>query len=343
MSYIEKIYALHRALRDRRTPVRGEDLQERLGLSRTTFFRVLRELEAMGAPIVNERGRGYRYDKSIAFELPGVWFNAAEMHALLAFRALLHDIQPGLLDDEIEPVREKIEKLLAGRAAGHGELERRIRILGMAAREPGEHFRDCASALAERKRLVIDYHGRSRNEITHRHISPQRLTHYRDAWYLDAWCHEVRGLRTFAVERIRAAKILDKPAKEISETRLDRHYATAYGIFAGKPRHTAVLRFSPAAARWVADERWHPKQRGKFLADGSYELRIPYGEPTELVMDILKHGPDVQVLAPPELRARVAQRLREAAGQYRTNAFRETERKGAEKEIASLPAGSRGA
>ena len=69
-------------------------------------------------------------------------------------------------------------------------------------------------------------------------------------------------------------------------------------------------------ARWVADEQWHPRQTGRFLEDGRYELRVPYSDPRELVMDILRHGPDVEVMAPPELSAAVAETLRAASGQY---------------------------
>lgn len=323
MDRLERIYTLHKILRTRRTPISLVALQERLGdCARATVFRLIGEMrDYLGAPIVTVRGQGYRYDPHAeAYELPGLWFNASEIHALLAFRALLHNIQPGLLDAEIEPLRERIEKLLADRATGAGELERRVRILAMAARQPGPHFQTCANALVERKRLAIDYHGRARNEITHRKISPQRLVHYRDNWYLDAWCHTVKGLRTFALDRIRAAASLDKPARKIAETRLKRYFSTAYGIFAGKPRHTAVLRFTPERARWVADETWHPKQKGKFLADGSYELHLPYGDPTELVMDIMKYGPDVEVLGPVSLRELTGQRLAAALEKYRTPA-----------------------
>jgi len=74
-----------------------------------------------------------------------------------------------------------------------------------------------------------------------------------------------------------------------------------------------VLVFTAERARWAAEERWHPAQRGRFLGDGRFELRIPYGDPRELVMDILKYGPDVEVVAPEELRQLVAERLRAAA------------------------------
>ena len=57
-------------------------------------------------------------------------------------------------------------------------------------------------------------------------ISPQRLAHYRDNWYLDAWDHGKRALRSFSVDRLRQVQVLDKPAKEISESKLNAHFAS---------------------------------------------------------------------------------------------------------------------
>ena len=87
-------------------------------------------------------------------------------------------------------------------------------------------------------------------------------------------------------------------ALDVPEAELDEHYATAYGIFGGKADKVAVLRFTPERARWVADEQWHPQQEGTWLADGSYELRIPYRESRELVMDVMRNGASVEVVAP---------------------------------------------
>ncbi len=60
----------------------------------------------------------------------------------------------------------------------------------------------------------------------------------------------------------------------------------------------------------MAAEAWHPKQEGRFEADGSYLLRLPYSDPRELVMDVLRHVPEVEVVEPVELRQEVAERLR---------------------------------
>ena len=147
---------------------------------------------------------------------------------------------------------------------------------------------------------------------------PQRLAHYRDNWYLDAWCHDKKGLRIFAVECIRAVEPLAKAAKTVPESTLNRELASAYGIFAGLPHATAVLRFTAKRARWVAEEIWHPEQQSRRLEDGCYELRLPYSDDRELLMDILKYGADVEVVAPVELREAVRNLLETAANQYRT-------------------------
>ena len=79
---------------------------------------------------------------------------------------------------------------------------------------------------------------------------------------------------------------------------------------------TAVLHFSAERARWVADEQWHPQQVGQYLTDGRYELQIPYRDERELVMDILRHGAEVEVVGPAALRETVAAQLKSALARY---------------------------
>lgn len=177
-------------------------------------------------------------------------------------------------------------------------------------------FQVAASATLQRRKLHIDYHSRSRDELTHRTISPQRLVHYRDNWYLDAWDELRQALRSFSVDRIRKAIELPDAAIDVPDAELDEYFGSAYGIFSGKANKTAVLRFSRERSRWVADERWHPEQVGQFLTDGRYELRFPYRDSRELVMDILRNGADVEVVAPDTLRADVRRALEAALARY---------------------------
>jgi len=276
----------------------------------------------LGAPIAFDReAGGYSYASSgeHPYELPGLWFSASELIALLTVQQLLTEAQPGLLESSIAPLRNRIEQILRTCHPAQDQVGKRVRILRMASRRgDSEHFPAIAGAVLKRKRLLIMYHGRSRNETTERLVSPQRIIHYRDNWYLDAWDHSKRGLRSFSVDRIKKARALDIQAKEIAEEKLNSHFASAYGIFAGRANKKAILRFSPERSRWVADEVWHPKQKGGF-ENGRYVLEIPYGDSRELVMDILKHGPEVEVLAPESLRVEVRDRLARSIAQYQTD------------------------
>lgn len=321
MNQLQRIYKLHQVISARRYPVPRTVLEQKLGRSRASVNRVIRELrQFFNAPIKYDReNNAYYYDRQNGenFELPGVWFNAAELHALLTTQHLLEQIQPGLFDAHLKPVKTLIEKLLAAGPHDSAEVTKRVRILRMAGRNASdEHFQTVAGALLNRQRLDILYHGRSNDESSRRTVSPQRLVHYRDNWYLDAWCHMRNELRTFALDRLREAKALDKRARDIAEKDLNAHFAESYGIFGGKPKYTAHLIFSPQRARWVAEEQWHPQQESRILEDGRYELRFPYSDPRELVMDILKHGAEVEVVEPEALKAKVREQLRGALKKY---------------------------
>ena len=305
------ILQLHQLLRGRRTALSLDSIMQQLECSRATAFRAIREMrDHLRAPLEYDRTQsGYRYSDQ-RFELPGLWFSAKEILALLALQKALADLGAGLLDSQLAPLRQRIEKLLESEHLGSGETHR-IRILPLAARIPDSNLlQSVAAALLQRRQMHLCYRSRGDGAETNRIVSPQRLAHYRDNWYLDAWCHQRNQLRTFAVDNIREAGVLDTAAVNIPENQLDEHFAGGYGIFAGAARHTAILRFSPQRARWIADERWHPQQQGKWLENGEYELHIPYADPRELVMDILRHVPEVDVIAPEELRQEVRARLK---------------------------------
>jgi len=321
MDRLQRIYRLHQIISSHRLPVSHSVLQDKIECSRATVNRIIQELrDYFNAPLEYDRERnGYYYalKPGETFELPGVWFSASELYALLTAQQLLEQAQPGLLEFQIKPLKQRIEKLLAAQHGSGNEIASRVRILRMAGRNvQPENFQIVAGALLQRSRLTISYHGRGNDQTSQREISPQRLTHYRDNWYLDAFCHVRKDLRSFAVERISDAKVLKSTCHDVPEKQLDAHFASAYGIFAGRPLHQAVLHFSPERARWVADEQWHPQQQGRFLESGYYELCIPYSDSRELIMDILKHGAEVEVIKPKELCHEVAEQLRQAASKY---------------------------
>lgn len=323
MDKFDRIYKLHSILSGRRATVSMEELTRRLECSRSTVYRLIAALrDYLGAPLVfDEEYGGYRYradTEERAYELPGLWFSARELQALMVMQRLLQGLEGGLLEEYLAPMARRLTELIQHKRLSLGEAGDRIRILSIGVRTIGTSFEAVAGATLQRRKLRIEYHSRSRSELTERTVSPQRIVHYRDNWYLDAWDELREALRSFSVDRIRRASELDEKAVDLPSMELDEYFGTAYGIFAGKADKTAVLRFSAERARWVADERWHPRQVGSFLSDGRYELRIPYCESYELVMDILRYGAGVEVVAPESLRAEVKRALRDALACYAT-------------------------
>lgn len=319
----ERILALHRKLKSARRPIPLPQLQEELGCARATLYRDLNFLrDNLGAPLLlggEPSSARYVEREGETFELPGLWLSSSELHALVALHEMASRTSgAGPLNEALAPLKDRIGKLLAAESGRNGWPQGRVRVIASAARRVDENvFRCVVSATLERKQLRFRYNARSTGKSGDRTVSPQRLVHYRDNWYLDAWDHGRDALRSFAMDRIDGAEALDAAAQDFEADKLDEHLAGGYGIFSGPVRATAVIRFSAKAARWVADERWHSRQEGRWLPDGQYELRVPYSNPRELLGDVLRFGGDAEILEPLPLREEAKSMLSLALANYR--------------------------
>lgn len=176
MSAMERIYRIDQLLAGRKAVPRAE-LQDKLGVSWATLKRDLAYMkDRLHAPIVFDRDLGgYRFEREgqrigPQYELPGLWFSAEEIHALLTMQHLLANLDTGGPLGSADNPAEEVKK--------------RIRIETVGARRfQLSHFQAVGSALLRRKRMVIRYHARGTDQETEREISPQRLIYYRDNWY----------------------------------------------------------------------------------------------------------------------------------------------------------------
>jgi len=318
MSRQERLYKLGKWLRDDHGVVHAKALRD-LEVSSSTLHRDFAYMrDRLGMPVRwLPAERVWRMDSSQTitgeqYELPGMWFSAEEIHALLTMQHLLTHLDAGgLLGPHIGPLMKRLGSVLGSGMPAPADVARRIRVQTVGARRMHlPHFQALGTALLQRRRLHIHYQARGSNGASERDVSPQRLIHYRDNWYLDAWCHSRLALRSFSVDAIGRVHVLDSRAVDLPDSELDDTLGAGYGIFSGRPTQWAHLRFSAERARWVAAESWHPLQRGRRDAEGRWLLSIPYADTRELVMDILRHVPEVEVLGPPELEAEVMARLK---------------------------------
>jgi predicted DNA-binding transcriptional regulator YafY len=333
----ERLYRIEGLIRAR-GHVSFATLLEELEVSRATLKRDLEYLRSrLGAPIEYDRDlNGYRFAAAPASgsraverrqELPGVWFSESELYSLLTAQQLFAGLDSeGLLSRHLQPLLDRIEQMLAhgegdeGGTAARRVVERVKVITALRRPVPTRFFEAVSTALMQRRRLHLRYLTRGRGpkgEVSERDVSPQRLVHYRNTWYLDAWCHRVQALRRFALDAIEQAQVLDEAARELPLATVQAEMDAGYGIYAGGRRQWAVLRFDARAAQWASREEWHPQQQGRWQADGSWQMRVPYADATELVMDVLRQGDEVRVVSPPALAQAVRQRLERALALYR--------------------------
>ncbi len=314
-------------LENSRLPVPRRQLLDVLEVSLATFKRDLDILrDQMHAPIKwvpgeGGRERGYILEdkgwSSGKLGLPRAWFSASEIYALLMIHELASHIGPGMLTEHLQPLITRITMMLSAAEDSPEDVRARVRLLSSASRrKAGPHFETVAHAAVKRRRLKILYFTRSRNERSERTVSPQVLLHYKENWYLVAWCHKADGLRMFALDAIEEASLMKEASKVASKKQVNDLIGRDFGIYSGTERQWAKLLFTPQQAPWIMSETWHPDQVAQLKEDGSYLLSVPFSDPRELLLEILRIGPDVVVQEPLSLRREVAQRLRLAAAQY---------------------------
>jgi predicted DNA-binding transcriptional regulator YafY len=319
MNRAERFFKIHQLLASGTYPSM-QRLTDTFGVTRSTINRDLDDMRTfMQAPIVYSRmQRGYHYDPAApAFEMPGLWLSQAELHALLAIIRLLEGIQGGLLGDRVKPLKNRIHQLLGQGGFTAEAIMGRILLKPFAQRTLRlESFNAVAPAVLQGRMLAFCYNVRARGEESQRLVHPHRLVFYRDNWYLLAFCEQAQSLRLFSLDRLTDTALQEAPIQPCGTTSLDDYLEASFGIFGGATQAWAVLRFTSERARWVADECWHPQQVGRWL-DDVYELRVPHADPLELILEILKYGPDVEVIAPESLRLEVIARLQAALARYR--------------------------
>lgn len=303
----EKVVILHGLLEQSRCCVPLKTILNKLECSESTFFRVMDLMKfKLGAPIEFDKVHdGYFYDLKDGgiFQLPGLWFTTKEVEALLCLDSTIRNLGENLFAEIFTPLRIRLDHLLSEQSGEMDKIRDLIKIIPISMRRCDEKvFNAIARAVFDQTRITIHHHKIDNPAGTDRDISPQCLVRYRDNWYVDAFCHECNELRTFALNRIESVTPLRRKFHHVDKETRDEFFSSAYGIFTGKADKTAVIHFSGIAAREVSSEQWHPEQKGEWISETTFRLSIPYNNPHELIMDILKWGELAEVIAPDELR-----------------------------------------
>ena len=221
MARFDRVLELSAQLQRTREPQSLESLMAHMGVSRATLNRligVLRNEAGFDVQYVKEQGYVLQRSPRDTLATKLLELNSADVANLLVAEALLDQLTPGLLRDETASLRKALEKLNAKRL-GDADMRRRLQLRLNHLRPTSQKgFNVLLNALLTQRQVSFDYHSRNEDRSSRRLCSPQRLTFYRNNWYLSAWCHERDALRLFSVDRISEPRLSRDDAQQPDAT-----------------------------------------------------------------------------------------------------------------------------
>ncbi|MDX6645122.1 MAG: proteasome accessory factor [Miltoncostaeaceae bacterium] len=233
-----------------------------------------------------------------------------EAKALLWALQFIDDRLPIGAERALSSVRGKVEAAI-GAERGRPSVE-----LGRVHTANAEVADALARAIREDRLLEIEYWTETRGAITRRRIEPHLLINARDAWYVVAYCHRAEAQRTFRLDRVRSALLLEerfrrRPEMDVGPYQPWGERREPGGVMA----QSASVWCSPQVARWLAEEHRSAERH----ADGSVLVEIPYASEAWLVRELLKHQGEAVLFEPVRLRATVAEMADRVLERYGTS------------------------
>lgn len=316
----ERYYWFHGQLKAGRCP-NARTLAERFEVS---VKQAQRDIEFMrdrlGAPLVYiPENKGYQLEDA-GYELPPVWLKEEELLALCLALRLASTLPDLRLKRSLY---ELLEKFLTFRFLGSSptlaDIKERVSVKNVEYYRVDETtFRSVLGALFGNTPIKITYYTPHKHETTERIIQPLHLLCYMGSWHLIAYCALKKGLRDFALSRIRSMELLTEPIKLPRALPSIRNYIRMnFGLMAGEESVEVCLKFAPEVSSWISEQVWFSGQKVVANKDGSICLRFPVADFGEIRKEVLKYGASVEVLAPQELREQIREEIQRMASVYK--------------------------
>ena len=168
-----------------------------------------------------------------------------------------------------------------------------------------EIFDALAKAVAQRKQISLAYRKPNQARPEERVVDPYHLANINGEWFLFAYDHLRRDMRTFVPARIKAVQRTGKTFVRPQTFSLEKTLRDSFGVHSGQGAFKVAIRFNASAAPYIREKRWHPSQEVRELKNGSVELRLHLSSLGEIERWVLGWGGNAVVLRPPELIASV--------------------------------------
>jgi len=302
---------IHQALLSGKFP-NATSLAGELEYSTKTIHRDLEFMrDRMELPIDFDHARnGYHYTEEVG-AFPTMQITEGELFALLVAEKALQQYRgtnfekplvsafkkmTASLPDTISFNLEDWEQTISFRTSAEAILDLEV-------------FDALAQATANRRQIELAYRKPGRSQTEPRIVDPYHLANINGEWFLFAWCHLRKDLRTFVPARIESVRETGETFRRPKKFSLEKRLRDSFGVHSGQGEFDVVIRFNDRVADYIREKRWHPSQKIKALRDGGLELSMKLSSLIEVQRWVLGWGGNAVPVEPAEL----VQSVRESA------------------------------
>jgi len=177
-------------------------------------------------------------------------------------------------------------------------------------------FDALARAVSQRNQLELAYRKPGQRQPEKRVVDPYHLANINGEWFLFAYDHGRKDIRTFVPARIQSMKPTGKVFERTQKFSLEKRLRDSFGVHSGEGEYEVVIRFNARAADYIREKKWHASQQLKDLKGGGVELRMKLSSLVEVARWILSWGSDAKVLKPRELAGAIKKSARAILKQH---------------------------
>jgi len=279
-----------------------------------TVYRDLEALQVAGFPVYNERVANkstWSLLESAKHLIP-VPFNVTELMALYFSRDMLKALKDTVFYDALESLLLKVKTTLPAEYLQYlAQFEDSLKVGFKAHKNYGPHGKIIDSvnrAVVGRTHVIIQYYAMHRKKMSRRKVAPYKIWYFDGTFYMLAYCLLRKGIRLFAIDRIKSIENTDDIFEMPPDFDADELMQTSFGTFLGEPVEV-VIWFSADIAGYIEEKVWHASQEIEEQADGSILFKIEVAGTEEIKFWLLTWGAKARVVRPRALQDEMRQEI----------------------------------
>jgi len=290
-----------------------------LGVAKRTVQRDIEVLSVAGFPVTSETRNGtvfWHFMEGFHAETP-IALTLTEQMALYFSKGLFKPLQGTPMYEALESAMQKIGSQLPAQSFRFLRgLDQGISVSSFGLKDfshSREVIEKLTHAVFHKFTVRINHRAAHHEQSVEREVDPYKIWYVNNGLYLVGHDHREDALRTFAVERIRWAKLTNRRFEIPEDFNFEGFKQTAFNMIWGEPQEVKI-RFSPSQAPYIRERTWHPSQQIETCDDGSMILTLKVADLWEVKRWLIGFGAEASVLTPGTLQMEIAKECRYLAG-----------------------------